>query len=75
MAFVQSVAELLVWLFDNGFEDCEKVTFEGFSFILRSLYRPIRFIYSEGVFCGGASFIQHVICNSPQPMNCNDSVK
>lgn len=30
MAFVQSVAELLVWLFDNGFEDCEKVTFEGF---------------------------------------------
>jgi hypothetical protein len=75
MAFAQSVAELLRWLFDDVSRIAIRLLSNTIPFILKSLYRSLRFIYSEGIFFGGTSVIQHIICNPPQPMDYNNSVK
>jgi len=75
MAFAQSVAELLRWLFDDVSRIAKRLLLNTIPFILKSLYRSLRSIYSEGIFFGGTSVIQHIICNPPQPMDYNNSVK
>lgn len=75
MAFAQSVVESLRWLFDDISRMAIRLLSKGIPFILKSLYRSLRFIYSEGIFFGGTSVIQHIICHPPQPMDYNNSVR